>query len=227
MAFPTKVAIQLNDTHPALAVAELMRILVDEHDMSWDKAWEITTALGLHQPYADARGPGEMAGLPAGERAAAAPADHLRDQPPLPGPRGIAVSGRQRSPAAHVADRGGRVEAGSHGPSGHRGQPFGQRRGARSTATWCRPTWCRTSLELWPERFNNKTNGVTPRRWLVQANPLLAKLITERSATAGSPTSTGSHELRALRDDAASATFWPSSGRTRSGWSSSSAEPPE
>ena len=58
--------------------------------------------------------------------------------------------------------------------------------------------------QLWPERFNNKTNGVTPRRWLLHANPALAALITERSATAGLPTSTRLQELESFADDAAS-----------------------
>ncbi len=62
---PDKVAIQLNDTHPALAVAELMRILLDQAGLSWDQAWDLTVrTLGLHQPYAHARGPGDLAGQP-------------------------------------------------------------------------------------------------------------------------------------------------------------------
>ena len=127
-AFPTKVAIHLNDTHPALAVAELMRILDRRarsalgHGLA-DHAGEH----GIHEPYPVAGGPGEVAGLPAGACRAAAPADHLRNQSPVPGARGLRVAERPRVPAASVAHRGRCVEAGAHGPPCHRGQPFRQR----------------------------------------------------------------------------------------------------
>ena len=92
-AFPGKVAIQLNDTHPALAVAELMRILVDERDLPWETAWEITQAtMGVHEPHAAAGGAREVARLPARACHAAAPADHLRDQPALPAARGVRLA---------------------------------------------------------------------------------------------------------------------------------------
>ena len=64
--FPAQVAIHLNDTHPALAVAECMRMLLDEHGLPWDTAWEITQATGLYQSHPAPRGAGKMASLAAG-----------------------------------------------------------------------------------------------------------------------------------------------------------------
>lgn len=80
-----KVAIHLNDTHPSLAVPEMMRLLIDEHDLDWDSAWALCENLQLHQPHAHARGPGNLAGGHAGPPAAAPPAHHLRPECPLSG----------------------------------------------------------------------------------------------------------------------------------------------
>ena len=89
-SLPDQVAIQLNDTHPAIAVPELMRICVDLHGIPWDEAWAITQRHPqLHQPHPAAGGAGELAGAADGAAAAAPHADHLPDQrlPPRPGAR--------------------------------------------------------------------------------------------------------------------------------------------
>ncbi len=177
-AFSSRVAVQLNDTHPALSVAELMRILVDEDDMPWDKAWEITHAtLGYTNhtllPEALEKWPVSLFEhvLPRHLQiiyeinhrfldhvAAVWPDDPGRQQR-----MSIVEEGEPRQiRMANLAI------VGSHSVNGV----------AALHSELVKSDLVPDFHELWPEKFNNKTNGVTQRRWLLNANPLLAGLLT-------------------------------------------------
>uniref|UniRef100_A0A674MS20 Alpha-1,4 glucan phosphorylase n=1 Tax=Takifugu rubripes TaxID=31033 RepID=A0A674MS20_TAKRU len=179
--FPDKVAIQLNDTHPALAIPELMRILVDVEGLDWDKAWDITRQTCAYTnhtvlPEALERWPVFMFEklLPRHlliiydinqrhlDRADAS-SDVLVLR--VSGDRG-AVPRRHGPPEADVPHRGGPAQADQHGPSVRAGVARRQR--------------FKDFHEMNPEKFQNKTNGITPRRWLLLCNPGLADVIVER-----------------------------------------------
>ena len=178
-ALPAKVAIQLNDTHPAMAVAELMRILLDEAGLGWDDAWDLTRrTLGYTNhtllPEALERWPVRFFELVAPRllaghvyeinrrflddvRAASPGDDALAARVSL-----IEEGNEKKVRMAHLA------VVGSHSTNGV----------AALHSRLLRETVLRDLAGLFPERFNNKTNGVTPRRWLHLANPGLSKLLT-------------------------------------------------
>ena len=176
---PAKVAIQLNDTHPSLAVPELMRILLDEAGLGWDQAWDIskrTLAYTNHTLLPEAL---EKWPLPWFELL-------------LPRHLEIILEINRRlldEVRAHGPDDEGRV---SRISLVEEGEPRKIRManlaiiGSHSTngvaaihSRLLRTVTVRDLAEMYPERFNNKTNGVTPRRWLLLANPALATVITE------------------------------------------------
>ncbi|MEM9907724.1 MAG: glycogen/starch/alpha-glucan phosphorylase [Cyanobacteria bacterium P01_D01_bin.44] len=175
-----KAAIQLNDTHPAIGVAELMRLLVDDHQMPWDQAWEIVQrsfAYTNHtlMPEALERWSVNLFGelLPRHLEIIYELNHHfLYDvYTQYPGDQGrlarlslIEEGYEQSVRMAHLACLG------SHSINGV----------AALHTQLLKQDVLKDFYELWPEKFNNKTNGVTPRRWLMLANPELAQLITEK-----------------------------------------------
>ena len=177
--FAAQVAIQLNDTHPALAIPELIRILVDDEGLDFDQAFEIAVATFGYtnhtiMPEALEEWPVDMMGqlLPRHleiiylinhnfmrEVALRYPGDTER----LRRMSIIAEEGPKRVRMAHLAI------VGAHRVNGV----------AALHSQLLRETILCDFYEMWPERFTNVTNGVTPRRWLRQANPDLSNLITE------------------------------------------------
>lgn len=178
-ALPDKIAIQLNDTHPSLAVPELMRILLDEAQLGWDLAWSLTQrtlAYTNHTllPEALERWPLrwfelllprhleiilEINNLLLAEVRARFPGDEGRVQ--------------RVSLVEEGSDRKIRMAnlaiVGSHSTNGV----------AAIHSDLLRTVTVKDLAETYPERFSNKTNGVTPRRWLLLANPGLAAVLTE------------------------------------------------
>jgi starch phosphorylase len=177
-AFPGKVAIQLNDTHPTLAVPELMRLLLDEAHLGWEAAWDITwraLAYTNHTLLPEALEKWPLAWfelmLPRHLEIIFEINRRLLDavRARFPGDEGriarvsIVEEGRERKiRMANLAI------VGSHSTNGV----------ATIHSDLLRTVTVKDLAEMFPERFNNKTNGVTPRRWLLLANPALARTIT-------------------------------------------------
>jgi starch phosphorylase len=176
--FASKVAIHLNDTHPALTVAELMRTFIDEYGLPWEHAWALTVqscAFTNHTllPEALERWPVEMLErmLPRHlqiiqeiNRRLLAEVDRR-----FPGDAAMQhrVSLFEEGDRRHVRMANLAI-VGSHSINGV----------AELHSDLVKKTLAPDLYRLWPERFNNKTNGVTPRRWLLHANRPLASLIT-------------------------------------------------
>jgi len=177
--FSDKVAIQLNDTHPALAIAELMRILIDLEKVSWDKAWEITTntfAFTNHTILPEAM---EKWSIDLFRRVLPRHLDIIfqinqqfmnQVQERYHGDMGkmnrmslIEENHTKYIRMAHLSI------IGSHSINGV----------AELHSSILKEKVFSDFHEMFPRRFNNKTNGVTPRRWLKACNPELSKLITE------------------------------------------------
>ncbi len=177
-ALPEKVAVQLNDTHPSLAVPELMRILLDDAHLPWDQAWELTgraLAYTNHTllPEALEKWPVEWFELLLPRQLEIIYEmnrrllDDVRTRFPGDGGRVARVSLIEEGPSRHVRMANLAI-VGSHSTNGV----------AAIHSGLLRTVTVRDLAEMFPDRFNNKTNGVTPRRWLLLCNPALARAIS-------------------------------------------------
>jgi glycogen phosphorylase len=203
-----KFAVQLNDTHPAIAVAELMRLLVDVHTMSWETAWDITRRTMAYTNHTLL--PEALECWPVGLFGRVLPRhleivyeinarflDDVRlrsfnDEGKIAALSLIDENGERYVRMAHLAC------VGSHAVNGV----------AELHTELLKRNVLGEFYELWPQRFSNKTNGVTPRRWIALANPKLTALLTEML---GDAWIRDLNELRALErfvDDAAFRERW-------------------
>lgn len=178
--FSDKVAVQLNDTHPAITIVELMRILLDEHDLSWDAAWNIVTRTFAYTNHTLLPEALEKWGVPLFERVLPRHLQIIYDinghlmqlvEKMWPGDHEkkrvcslIEENGHKMVRMANLA------VAGSHAVNGV---------AALHTALLKKHLFPEFDA-LYPGKFQNKTNGITPRRWLLKANPRLATLITSK-----------------------------------------------
>jgi starch phosphorylase len=176
---PERFALQLNDTHPSIGVAELMRLLVDERNLDWDEAWDITVATFGYTNHTLL--PEALETWPLAMFGESLPRhleiiyeinrrflDEVRDK--FPGDderlRRMSLIGEDNGKSVRMAHL---ATVGSHAVNGV----------AALHSELLKESVLKDFFELWPERFSNKTNGVTPRRFLALANPGLRALIDE------------------------------------------------
>ncbi|HXZ67524.1 MAG TPA: glycogen/starch/alpha-glucan phosphorylase, partial [Alphaproteobacteria bacterium] len=178
-ALPDKAAMQLNDTHPTLAVAELMRILLDDAGLGWDEAWDLTTRTLAYTNHTLLPEALEKWPLPWFEKLLPRQLEIIYEinrrfldevRIKFPGDDGLVArvslieeGTRKQVRMAHLAI------VGSHSTNGV----------AALHSELLKKTVVPDFAAIFPERFNNKTNGVTQRRFLLLANPPLARIITE------------------------------------------------
>ncbi|SHE23313.1 Glycogen phosphorylase [methanotrophic endosymbiont of Bathymodiolus puteoserpentis (Logatchev)] len=202
--FSEKNCFQLNDTHPSIAVAELMRLLMDMHDLPWDKAWEITCSTMAYTnhtllPEALERWPVPLMQslLPRLMEIIFEINAHFICQVSAKWPGDTDKLARMS-----IIEEGGQKQVrmaylaivGSFSVNGV----------AELHSKLLQKDLFSDFYNLWPEKFNNKTNGVTPRRWLVGCNPELAAFITK---TIGSDWVTDLSLLKKLAPYADDASF--------------------
>ncbi len=202
--FPDKVAVQLNDTHPAIAIPELMRLLMDVEALSWEKSWDIcvkTFGYTNHtlMPEALETWPVDMLGrvLPRHLEIIYEINRRFLDQVGVRYPGDInrlqrmSIIGER---PVKVVRMGHLAIVGSHSVNGV----------AALHTHLLKTRLFKDFDEFFPGRLNNKTNGITPRRWLLKCNPDLASLITEKI---GGEWVTGLDHLRNLEPHASEPDF--------------------
>src|SRR5499433_1162497 len=200
---PEKVAIQLNDTHPTMAVAELMRILLDDEHLGWDQAWDLTQrtlAYTNHTLLPEALEKWPVAWfrtmLPRHLEIIYEINRRLLNEVKkrFPGDQGRVerVSLIEEGPSKHVRMANLAI-IGSHSTNGV----------AAIHSRLLRTTTVKDLAEMYPERFSNKTNGVTPRRWLLMSNPALSQTITEAIGEGWMTDLSQLSRLKSLVDDKA------------------------
>lgn len=202
---PEKVAIQLNDTHPAIAIPEMMRVLVDEEELEWDAAWWVCERVFAYTnhtvlPEALESWPRELMAkllprhlqiieeIDRRFRAVIAQA-HPGDEAKV---RKMAIVDGQNVRMANLAI------VGSHSVNGV----------ARLHTDILKSRIFPEFARLYPKKFNNKTNGITPRRWLLQANPELTELIDSAIGDKWHADLGGLRELERCVDDASFRERW-------------------
>ncbi len=206
--FHEKFAIQLNDTHPAIAVAELMRLLLDEYLVPWEDAWEITQRSFAYTNHTLLPEALEQWPLPLFQRVLPRHLEiiyeinsrfldevrmkFLGDEARLQRLSLINEGGDKYIRMAHLAC------VGSHAINGV----------AELHSELLKQDVLKDFYELWPEKFQNKTNGVTPRRWMVLSNPRLTQLVTEQIGTDWIRDLEDLHRLEPLAEDAEFRKSW-------------------
>lgn len=200
--FPDKAVVQLNDTHPAVAILELLRILVDEEDLPWNRAWDLVRRVFAYTNHTLLPEALETWGEDLFGRVLPRHLDLVREvnrrflqdevEARWPG------DDVRKARMAIVADGAVRMAhlsvAGSHSVNGV----------AALHTKLLKERILSDFAALYPDKFNNKTNGVTPRRWLLGCNPELAALVTE---TIGDGWITDLERLRELDPLAEDASF--------------------
>ncbi|MGB3574037.1 MAG: glycogen/starch/alpha-glucan phosphorylase [Phormidesmis sp.] len=206
--FPEKYTLQLNDTHPAIAVAELMRLFVDVHQIEWSKAWEMTQASLAYTnhtllPEALERWPIGLFGdlLPRHLEIIFEINRHFLDDVRLK----FGQDNERLERMSLIDESGGRYVrmanlacVGSHAINGV----------AALHTELLKQTVLNDFYKLFPEKFINETNGVTPRRWMVLSNPKLTRLINQRIGDEWPTDLYQLKKLEAFADDPGFRTEW-------------------